>query len=205
VGKVIFPGTLNKNMIMGALKPAWGNLFGLKLRQIGEKTDNLFVAEFGSKEDKERILGASPWVFGKCLVILHEYDDKRKPSEIRFDWMEIWARLLDVPLGWMNQHRGARAMGLLGEVVKMDVDGDGKASGPFLRARVAIDISKPLKRGSLLKRSKDSPPEWFDAQYERLPYFCRSCGVLGHSDLLCATPAPRDADGRLPYDTKLRV
>jgi hypothetical protein len=91
VGKVIFPDTLNKNMIMGALKPAWGNLFGLKLRQIGEKTGNLFVAEFGSKEDKEHILGASPWVFGKCSVILREYDDKLKPSEVRFDWMEIWA------------------------------------------------------------------------------------------------------------------
>lgn len=117
----------------------------------------------------------------------------------------VTARLLDVPLGWMNQHRGARAMGLLGEVVKMDVDGDGKASGPFLRARVVIDISKPLKRGALLKRIKDSTPEWFDAQFERLPYFCRLCGVLGHSDLLCATPAPRDADGRLPYDTKLRI
>jgi hypothetical protein len=94
--------------------------------------------------------------------------------------MEIWARLIDVLLGWMNQQRGARAMGLLGEVVRMDVDGEGKANGPFLRARVAIDISKPIRRGALIKRSKNEPPEWFDAQYERLPYFCRSCGVLGH-------------------------
>jgi hypothetical protein len=57
-------------------------------------------------------------------------------------------------------------MGLLGEVVRMDVDGEGKASGPFLRARVAIDISKPIRRGALINRSKDEPPEWFDAQYE---------------------------------------
>jgi hypothetical protein len=132
VGKVISPSTPNKSTILGALKPAWGNPYGLKLRPIEEKTDNLFVAELGCKEDRDRILSASPWIFGKYSVILREYDDKLKPSEIRFDRMEIWARLLDVPLGWMNKHRGARAMGLLGKVVKMYVDEDGKASGPFL-------------------------------------------------------------------------
>jgi hypothetical protein len=38
-------------------------------------------------------------------------------------------------------------MSLLGDVVKMDVDNDGKACGPFLRARVAIKIEKPIRRG----------------------------------------------------------
>lgn len=45
----------------------------------------------------------------------------------------------------MNRHHGARAMGLVGAVKKMDVDRDEKASGAFLRARVAIEIAKPLK------------------------------------------------------------
>jgi hypothetical protein len=89
--------------------------------------------------------------------------------------------------------------------VKLDVDNDGKASAPFLRARVAIDMSKPIKRGVLLKMSKDSAPEWFDARYEKLPFFCRSCGVIGHSDLFCATPTPRDEEGNLPYELSLRV
>jgi hypothetical protein len=119
--------------------------------------------------------------------------------------MEIWVRLLDLPLGWMNTLRGTRAMKLLGDVVKLDVDNDGKASVPFLRARVAIDMSKPIKRGVLLKMSKDSAPEWFDARYEKLPFFCRSCGVIGHSDLFCATPTPRDEEGNLPYELSLRV
>lgn len=41
-------------------------------------------------------------------------------------------------------------MSLLGNVIKMDVDGDGKASGAYLRARVAVEIDKPLRRGVLL-------------------------------------------------------
>lgn len=29
--------------------------------------------------------------------------------------------------------------------------------------------------------------------------------MLGHSDLTCATPAPRNEEGKLSYDLKLRV
>ena len=59
----------------------------------------------------------------------------------------------------MNEHRGVRAMSLIGIVKKMDVDGDGKASGPFFRARVAVDLAKPLRRGVLLKTERTKPPD----------------------------------------------
>lgn len=205
MGKVVPQVALHANTIKGAMKPAWGNPFGMKLRSIGEKGDNLFVAEFGCKEDMERILAGSPWMVGRYAVILKEYDGKLKPSEIRFDRMEIWVPLLNLPLGWMNVHRGIRAMRLLGQVVKMDVDGDGNACGAFLRARMAIDISRPIRRSVLLKLSKDGMPEWFDVQYERLPYFCRSCGIIGHTEVECDNPTRRDASVNLPYDLKLRA
>ena len=91
---------------------------------------------------------------GKHAVILCEYDETLKPSEITFDRMDVWVRILDLPLSWMNKHRGERLMGLIGEVKKMDVDKDGNASGPFLRACVAIEVSKPVQRGVLLKMKK---------------------------------------------------
>ena len=60
-------------------------------------------------------------------------------------------------------------MGLIGSVIKMDVDADGKDSRAYLRARVAIKIDKPVRRGVLLRMSKTEEPHWFQAQYERLP------------------------------------
>jgi hypothetical protein len=65
--------------------------------------------------------------------------------------MDIWVRILNLPLGWMNRHRGERAMGLIGTVKKMDVDKDGKANGAYLCARIAIDVAKALRRGVILK------------------------------------------------------
>uniref|UniRef100_A0A0D9XZ83 Uncharacterized protein n=1 Tax=Leersia perrieri TaxID=77586 RepID=A0A0D9XZ83_9ORYZ len=103
-GKVLSPSTLHVSTILGAMKPAWGNPYGLKIRSVERE----------------------------------EYDKCVKPSNICFDKMDIWVRILDLPLGWMNNHRGPRAMSLIGDVIRVDVEATGKASGPFLRARVAI-------------------------------------------------------------------
>lgn len=187
------------------MRPAWGNSPGLKIRAIGEKGDNLFVAEFGNGRDLDRVMTGSPWLFGKYGVLLQEYDESLSVNEIVFDRLEIWVRILNLPLGWMNRTKGSKAMSLIGNVLKMDVDGDGKASGAFLRARVAIDVDKPVRRGVLLRMKRDEEPKWFQAQYEKLPFICFSCGKLGHSELECPTPVERDEAGKLPYDAQLRA
>jgi hypothetical protein len=105
----------------------------------------------------------------------------------------------------MNETRGSHAMSLIGEVRKMDVDKHGKASGLFLRARVAIDINKPVRRGVMLRTKKAGDPEWFDVQYEKLSFYCLNCGVMGHSELHCADPVLRNEAGKLPYDVGLHA
>lgn len=94
-------------------------------------------------------------------------------------------------------------MGLIGKVVKMDVDADGKASGAFLRGRVAIEINRPLRRGVLLRMSKTEEPRWFAVQYEKLPFYCFACGIMGHSEVECDQSVARDDEGKLPYDVQL--
>lgn len=205
VGKVLSPMTLHASTILRAMKLAWGNPYGLKIRSIGDKGHNLFVAEFGSAQEMGRAQGGSPWMIGKHAVILQLYDASLKPTDIAFDKMEMWVRILNLPLGWMNAQRGVRAMELVGEVVKMDVDDNGKASGPYLRARIRVEISKPLRRGIMLKPSMTGKAEWFDIQYEKLPFYYFSCGIMGHTEVECDSPTTRNALGKLPYDVKLRA
>ncbi|KAE8801079.1 hypothetical protein D1007_23290 [Hordeum vulgare] len=47
--------------------------------------------------------------------------------------------------------------------------------------------------------------DMYDIQYEHVPHFCFSCGRLGHSELYCPNPGPRDAKGDLPFGPKLRA
>lgn len=89
VGKVLSPTPVHVNTVRSAMKPAWGNPPGLKFRAIGEKGDNLFVAEFGCSSDLEKVLVGTPWMVGRYAVILQQYDERLSASEIVFDRMEI--------------------------------------------------------------------------------------------------------------------
>ncbi|CAN6226514.1 unnamed protein product [Urochloa humidicola] len=205
IGKVLSPSPLHISTIRDAMLPAWGNPYGLKFRSVGERPENLFIAEFGGHKEKKKAVDGSPWIVGRHAVMLQEYDETLRPSDVCFDRMEMWVRILNLPFGWMNERRRARAAGLIGSVVKVDVDADGKASGPFLRARVAVEVDKPLHRGVLLKTNKEAAPEWFDIQFEKLPFYCFSCGRMGHTKLECPTPAKKNALGKLPYEVALRA
>ncbi|KAK3136325.1 hypothetical protein QOZ80_5BG0431770 [Eleusine coracana subsp. coracana] len=90
VGKVLSLTSVHVNTVPAVMRPAWGNPFGLKLRSIGEKKDNLFVVEFGSQEDMARVLAGSLWMVGKHAVLLQLYDERLSAVEILFETLEIW-------------------------------------------------------------------------------------------------------------------
>lgn len=64
----------------------------------------------------------------------------------------------------------------------------------FLRVRVALTVSKPLRRGGFLMGS-DGKRHWVDYKYERLSVFCHFCGVLGQYIRHC--PAHFEASKKL--------
>jgi hypothetical protein len=58
VGKVMAPNTLHINTIWSVVRPAWGNHKGLVVNHLGP---NMFMAEFGSEEDRSRVAKGGPW------------------------------------------------------------------------------------------------------------------------------------------------
>ena len=57
----------------------------------------------------------------------------------------------------------------------------------------------------MIDSAKRKKVDLYDIQYEQVPHFCFSCGRLGHSDIMCPTPDPRDEKGNLPFGPKLRA
>jgi hypothetical protein len=148
VGKVLAPNTLHISTIVAALRPAWGNPRGLVLNPAG---DNRFVAEFGSKADKSRVVDGPPWVVGKHAVLLRDFDIDQRPSDMTFNGLKIWARIINLPFGYMHKKWGeviAGSLGIEGSTPVVDCDNTGRCWGSYMRVRVELNVDKPLLRES---------------------------------------------------------
>ena len=147
-GKVLFRNLFHIQTISNTLRPAWGNPRGLQFRPLGE---NMFVAEFESRRDRDRVWEGSSWHISKHAVILIKFEDWMKPSELKFDKLQVWARVLNPPYNLKNTKRGleiARQIDATASVVQID------PVGGFLRARVTLDVRKPLRRWILIDSAK---------------------------------------------------
>jgi hypothetical protein len=143
-----------------------------------------------------------PWVVGKHAVLLQDFNVDLKPQDMVFNRLKLWARIMNLPFGYMNKKWGsviAKALGVEGSVPVVDCDSTGRCWGNFLRAKVVIDTDKPLLRGVTVFSQRRNLADWFDVQYEQLPHYCFSCALLGHSSIECKTPGVRGDDGKLPY------
>ncbi|KAE8770839.1 hypothetical protein D1007_57331 [Hordeum vulgare] len=202
VGKVLNKRVLHVNTIAEALRPAWGNVRGLCFSPAG---DNMFLASFEGKRERDMIFEGGPWMVGKHAVVLEIFDARARPFDLNFEMMQIWARVINLPFNLRCPPWTKRIAKLVGKVIRVDVDAKGFAFGEALRARVWINVNEPLMRWVRLESAKTKEVVFYDIQYEALPYFCFSCGCPGHADLYCPSPAGRDANGRLSYGENLRM
>jgi hypothetical protein len=202
-GKILvpYPKVYHIQMIADVLRPAWGNPRGLVFRDGGP---NLFVAELPSERERDRIWERSPWNVNKHAVVLENFKRSQRPSELRFDRLPIWIRVMNLPFN-LHDHWGERIAKDLGDFISIDTTNKMLVSGKYLRARVSINVNEPLRRWIAIDSSLREACDWYDIKYENLPYFCFSCGLLGHSDLMCLEPGERDEKGRLPYWPSLRA
>ncbi|KAK2973210.1 hypothetical protein RJ640_024497 [Escallonia rubra] len=158
------------------------------MKQVGE---NLILVQFFHRLDKQRVMEGSPWSFDKQLLILKEYDGDTQPSEIDLKCSPFWIQIHNLPFNQMEKGMGEAIGRKCGEVLELDVNGDGIGWGRCLRVRVLLDVSMPLKRGTMV-HGAGSGPHWVHFQYERLTNFCYRCGVVGHHFGECEMPAKLD-------------
>jgi hypothetical protein len=182
---------------MSALRPAWGNPKGMEYRSVG---DNTFIVEFATKLDKDRVEAGAPWTVGKHAVLINNFDARQRPSDVCFDKLTLWARIKNPRFELMNMCWGEELGAKLGKVECVEADSQGRAWGDYLRVRVTVDITKPLLRWVTAYSKNHREFETFEVVYERLPHYCFSCGLLGHSSMECPTPAERDGEGKLPWN-----
>ncbi|KAE8791856.1 hypothetical protein D1007_33639 [Hordeum vulgare] len=130
------------------------------------------------------------------------FDADISTVDVVFDRLAIWARITKLSTRLMRAARGIEIAKPIGNVIRVEADDLGRCWGPYMRIRVEVDVQKPLLRYVTVISSRLQSSATYEVKYERLPLYCFSCGLLGHSALGCANPADRDENRDIPYFAK---
>ena len=69
----------------------------------------------------------------------------------------------------------------IGDVEEVETDNDQDAWGRYLKVRVSLNVSKPLKRGKMIPVAGGGKT-LATFRYERLSDICYVCGRMDHQD-----------------------
>ncbi|KAH7531130.1 hypothetical protein JRO89_XSUnG0016000 [Xanthoceras sorbifolium] len=91
-----------------------------------------------------------------CLVVLEELHGDGKLLDMKFNCVELWIQLHNVPLICMIKEIGWELGKHVGKVIDIDVGATGDCLGKYLRVRVVIEVDNPLKRCLRVGMSEDT-------------------------------------------------
>ena len=100
-------------------------------------------------------------------------------SDVKLDCASLWIQIWGAPFDMVSPQVVTEVGSRLGVVEDMERRRRQDAPSYFMRVRVALPVSKPLRRGGFIVDSNGGKT-WVHFKYERLPMFCHFSGLLGH-------------------------
>ncbi|TXG61024.1 hypothetical protein EZV62_012387 [Acer yangbiense] len=131
-----------------------------------------------------------PWYFDKSRIALEMLVGTGDISLLGFNRVKLWIQIHDIPIMCMNRKTTRWLAEQIGEVIEIPSKAK-ECWGKFMRVKVQIDISKPLKRWLRLKLDKSNNIVRVGLKYERLPEFCYVYGRIGHGIKECPDDVAR--------------
>ncbi|KAH7544060.1 hypothetical protein JRO89_XS15G0098100 [Xanthoceras sorbifolium] len=164
--------------------------FSGDIKEAGSKKISLCLVDLA---DRRWVLSGGPWSFDGALLVLEEPSGLGDFNKMQFDKADFWIQLHNIPLFCMTKEAGLQLGSKVGKVKDIDTGPSGDCMGKFLRIRVNIDVSRPLKRGIRVSLDESEESVMLLIRYERLPEYFFGCGMVGHHVRDCPS-APAGAD-----------
>lgn len=161
---------------------------------------NIFLFQFDSRDDRERISRNGPWFFDKSLLVLEAPKINQRSFDMEFKQVDFWLRIINLPIGLKNEKVAKKIGNNLGEYLEMDINKNDTYWGNNIRIRVKLDISKPLRRGFMLRTEEADKACWITITYERIPEFCFQCGIIGHVAKECKEKGSREEENKANFE-----
>ena len=204
IGKFLTCKSFNKMAVKNTIRRAWGLDKSLQILEVGP---NLFQFKFQSEFEMDRVLRGGLWSFDNQLLMLQRWKKGMTVGNIRMDkasiWVQIWGFPFDMISPWVAKEVGNR----LRDIEEVEERKGKDDVNFFLRVRVALPITKLIRRGGFIAGS-DGECHWVQFKYERLPLFCHFCGMLGHDLKHCVVHYAAEKQGgsvEYPYGEFLKA
>lgn len=142
----------------------------------------LFLFQFYHEIDIKRVIEGSPWTFNRKVLIISRMQDGRC---VPLNKIDLWVQVYDLYPGFMTERILTEVGNQMGVFVCSCPSNFKGVWREYMRIRVTLDLSKPLKRRMKLRKIGD---EWFwiKFKYENVPTFYFICGLLGHEEKFCS-------------------
>ncbi|XP_048502313.1 uncharacterized protein LOC125498299 [Beta vulgaris subsp. vulgaris] len=179
LGRLLTERSFNVEAFKRTITTVWAPVHGVVIRVL---CPNLFAFQFFHWRDMLKVLDGRPWCFDNMLVLLKEADGDEPPDQVTIYQSPFWIRLKILPFNMRSNEVIKALIGNMGEILELEEDVLG--IGRYRRVKVMLDTRKPLRRFRKIKDRKGSEIQ-IDFAYERLPFFCLACGIMGHSEKDC--------------------
>ncbi|CAL1395924.1 unnamed protein product [Linum trigynum] len=164
--------------------------------------DNSLRLQLYCYDDKNKVLLGGPWHLERQLLIFKDVPPDLDMKKLDFTNTDFWVRVRGLPLKLRNQQMAEKIGEMFGGFVRWDELHSG-VSSEFLRLRVTMNVTKPLRR--VIKLQGKEGTVSYKIGYERMPIYCFRCGILGHLKKSCAKNQEGQNDEADPYGPWLRA
>lgn len=178
VARFITEGQVDFQAMQQTLAALWKPGKGVYIKELEV---NLFLFQFYHELDVKRVMDGSPWSFNRKALIMTRMKEGENPRCVNLNSMEIWVQIHDLRVGFMSERIVKEVANYIGSFVESCSSNFVGVWREYMRVRVWIDLSKPLKRKMKIRKAGDEG-FWINFKYENVPTFCFICGILGHSE-----------------------
>ncbi|MBA0731123.1 hypothetical protein Golax_022883, partial [Gossypium laxum] len=181
VGQCLTDSVVNFLYLQNTMVDLWQPIGGIFILDLGEKR---YLFQFFYEMDKNRVLKGIPSFFNNHLLLMHKIQLGENPLLVALLSNEFWVQVHDLPPGLMSATMAHQFYSFLGTFLEYDTIMPTRGVQRFMRIKVQLDVSLPLKRRKKIMMGKDRV-FYARIQYEKLSLFCFMCGKLGHGESFC--------------------
>uniref|UniRef100_A0A803Q9X9 CCHC-type domain-containing protein n=1 Tax=Cannabis sativa TaxID=3483 RepID=A0A803Q9X9_CANSA len=188
-GKVIAPMIVDIPTVLDFVAKTWKKPVSVVAMVDDVKTSNVFKFGFDNGNDRNWALANGPWCVRGYTLALQDWTPS-VDGPIVFNSLRVWVQVHNLPHEFYSSDNGFLLGGLVGSVIKLDMEEDKPASWTtFFKILVDIDIHKPLFSGCFFDLNS-GVKQWLQVKFEKIGIFCYHCGRLGHQRRGCSLSSP---------------